>query len=408
MRIESIKIDNFRGLRSVDIPQLDKRVNLFVGINGSGKSSILDALALVFSWFTARMLSPKGRGRDISKFDVSLNSSSGCLIELGLPDGDIWKLFKNLKYRKKDSSNLSSMNKMIANLRDKLEIYPDEAVPLIAYYGVERIVSSVSIRGGKRDGFSQLEAYRNALRGGNTFDGFFKWFKQSEDYENERFKENQDFRDRGLETVRRVVKKIFPEYSDLKVSRRPLAMTIRKGEEVFRIDQLSEGEKNYIALVCDIARRLVLANPVGDPLQGEGIIMIDEVDLHLHPAWQQTIVSKLTDIFPNCQFFMTTHSPVVASDVKGKVFLITDGMIEEHKTYGKLSKDILTNVFNVSNARNLTVQAIIDNAYASIEMNKNDQYKDYMLQLTDILGADDVDVAGLRIEKMRHERLLAK
>lgn len=408
MRIESIKIDNFRGLRSVDIPQLDKRVNLFVGINGSGKSSILDALALVFSWFTARMLSPKGRGRDISKFDVSLNSSSGCLIELGLPDGDIWKLFKNLKYRKKDSSNLSSMNKMIANLRDKLEIYPDEAVPLIAYYGVERIVSSVSIRGGKRDDFSQLEAYRNALRGGNTFAGFFKWFKQSEDYENERFKENQDFRDRGLETVRRVIKKIFPEYSDLKVNRRPLAMTIRKGEEVFRIDQLSEGEKNYIALVCDIARRLVLANPVGDPLQGEGIIMIDEVDLHLHPAWQQTIVSKLTDIFPNCQFFMTTHSPVVASDVKGKVFLITDGMIEEHKTYGKLSKDILTNVFNVSNARNLTVQAIIDNAYASIEMNKNDQYKDYMLQLTDILGADDVDVAGLRIEKMRHERLLAK
>ena len=408
MRIQNFKIENFRGLRVIDIPDVDNHVNLFVGINGSGKSSILDAMALVFSWFTARMLSPTGRGKDISKFDVSLHSSSGCLIEVGLTNGDTWKLFKSLKYHKEDRSDLTSMNKMVATLRDKMEICPDKAVPLIAYYGVDRVVSSISFRGGRKDNFAQLDAYRNALKGGSTFSDFFKWFKQSEDYENERYREHKDFRDRGLDTVRRVVKKILPEYSDLKVGRRPLAMTVRKGEEVFRINQLSDGEKNYIALVCDIARRLVIANPVGDPLQGEGIIMIDEVDLNLHPAWQQTIVSKLTDIFPNCQFFLTTHSPVVASDVKGKVFLISDGKFEEYKTYGKLSKDIMTNVFSVSNARNLTVQSMIDDAYASIESNKDELFKDYMIKLTNILGADDVDVAGLRIEKMRHEKLIAK
>ncbi|MBD5356995.1 MAG: AAA family ATPase [Bacteroides sp.] len=318
MKIKNIYIEYFRGLQNVDIQQLDDHVNLFVGINGAGKSSILDAMSLIFSWYIARMLSAKGRGRDIPVDDISFHSPNGCTIELGLDDGSSWKLYRSLKYRKADKSDLSAMNRVVGLLREGLDLLSNASIPLIVYYGVNRIVSNAYTRlPHKSNPIPQLDAYKNALTGGQLFSDFFNWFRFSEDYENERYKENKHFQDHGLEAVRRAMSNIMPDYSDLKITRRPLAMTMKKGNETFKINQLSDGEKCYISLVCDIARRLAVANPTEDPLKGEGIVLIDEIDLHLHPKWQQTIISKLVKTFPNCQFFITTHSSIVASDVKG-------------------------------------------------------------------------------------------
>lgn len=108
------------------------------------------------------------------------------------------------------------------------------------------------------------------------------------------------------------------------------------------------------------------------------------------------------------QFFLTTHSPVVASDVKGKVFTIDNGEVRLERTYGKLSKDILSSVFDLSNARSLTVQSMIDSAYNAIEDNNPKTFNKYLVKLTDILGADDVDVVGLKIEKTRRDRYFTK
>ena len=191
----------------------------------------------------------------------------------------------------------------------------------------------------------------------------------------------------------------------MKVSRRPLALTMKKNGVKLKLNQLSDGEKCYISLACDIARRLAIANPGADPLKGKGIILIDEVDLHLHPKWQQNVVSRLVATFPGCQFFITTHSPIVASDVAGKVFGIKDGTVMPQRTFGKLSSSILSSVFDVSMARSLHVQAIIDSAYDAIGRNNLDAYAKDLEELVGILGADDPEVIGLRVEKMRREKL---
>lgn len=121
-----------------------------------------------------------------------------------------------------------------------------------------------------------------------------------------------------LKTVTKAIEQFIPDYSSLRVSRVPRPrMLIDKGGETFNIDQLSDGEKNLITLVGDIARRLAIANPnSNEPLKGEGIVLIDEIDLHLHPSWQRLMIPQLLKVFPNCQFIITTHSPQVLSHVK--------------------------------------------------------------------------------------------
>jgi hypothetical protein len=101
-------------------------------------------------------------------------------------------------------------------------------------------------------------------------------------------------------------------------------------------------------MVGDIARRLAIANPsLDDPLQGEGIVLIDEIELHVHPKWQRKIIPDLTRTFPNCQFIVTTHSPQVLSHVQPENIYILqstpDGIIASHpeSSYGRDSNQIL-------------------------------------------------------------------
>jgi len=409
MKINSLTIECFRGLRNVEIPELDKHVNLFVGVNGAGKSSILDALSLVFSWYMARMLSAKGRGRDIPKDDICIHSPNGCTVKLRVDESGDWKLYRSLRYRKNDKSDFTSMNQLVTELRGRLEEDSSVSIPIVAYYDVHRVIPNAYPRmPRKKSEFSQLDTYRNALTASNLFSDFFNWFRLSEDYENERFKEDGQFQDHGLRAVRDAVVSVFSEYSNLRVSRRPLALTMRKGDETFKINQLSDGEKCYISLVCDIARRLAIANPDSNPLEGAGIVMIDEIELHLHPKWQQSVVSNLVKTFPNCQFFITTHSPIVASDVSGKVFAIRNGEIVEQRTFGMLSSNILSSVFDLSMARSLYVQSIIDTAYNAIRSGQADTYESKLQELISILGADDQDITGLKIEKIRWDKVIGR
>ena len=110
-------------------------------------------------------------------------------------------------------------------------------------------------------------------------------------------------------------------------------------------DQLSSGEKLLFALVADIGRRLITANPHSTkPLEeGSGIVLIDEIDLHLHPIWQRKVVGKLQAIFPNVQFVVTTHSPLVLSNIYSKhIRIIADGKVYgAEETFGQSVNDIL-------------------------------------------------------------------
>jgi hypothetical protein len=157
---------------------------------------------------------------------------------------------------------------------------------------------------------------------------FFEWFKAREDTENQEKVKRSDlsFFDPHLHAVRSAVEQMLPGFTKLRVERDPLHLVVHKGSTEFFLDQLSAGERGLLALVADLARRLAVAFPhAADPLAQEALVLIDEVELHLHPAWQRRVLPSLRRTFPNCQFIVTTHSPQVISEVPtDAVVLLSD------------------------------------------------------------------------------------
>ncbi|MCF7970252.1 MAG: AAA family ATPase [Methylococcaceae bacterium] len=132
-----------------------------------------------------------------------------------------------------------------------------------------------------------------------------------------KIRDDAQYRNEQLSTVRQAIELFIPGFKNLRIRRSPLRMTVEKKGVVFNIKQLSDGEKCLIAMVGDIARRLAMANPSADnALKGEGVILIDEIDLHLHPSWQRMVIDRLSSTFPNCQFILSTHSPQIIGHVK--------------------------------------------------------------------------------------------
>ncbi|MDQ1835580.1 AAA family ATPase [Massilia scottii] len=189
--------------------------------------------------------------------------------------------------------------------------------PLAVYYDVHRAVTEEPLRVREKAIQGPHEGYRDALAHRATdFKSFFTWFRQREDEENERKRDTPEYEDRDLAAVRGAIER-FTSFTDLRIRRKPLLrMTLKKEGNEFNVMQLSDGEKCMLALVGDLARRLTLLNTgLSDPLLGSGVVLIDEIDLHLHPRWQRTVVRSLEKSFPNCQFIVSTHSPQILGEL---------------------------------------------------------------------------------------------
>lgn len=406
MKIKSLHISNFRGLHNIDIDELDNQSNLFVGINGAGKSSVLDAISCLLSRYTKRIVSSNGLGgNDIALDDVSITAKEGATISLTTDENITWTLYRSRELVKEGKSDLSQLNQYLKEVRNQIVHNPQTSLTVIAHYKVSRAVASIPLKIRKYKSTAlPIEAYANALDGNALFRDFFSWFREEEDLENERIRDTRNYRDPGLEAIRKAMYSIFPEYTDMRVKRHPQSLQLRKGDKQLKLNQLSDGEKCYIALVCDLTRRLTLANPsLSDPLQGEGIVLIDEIDLHLHPQWQLSVITKLTSTFPNCQFIFTTHSPIVASDTKGKVFGLEDGNIIPLRTFGRNADTILAEIFRVPNPRNEFIQGLINDAYNAIHSNNHELF-DMVMKKLQSFNVDASDIVRINLEKVRWDK----
>ncbi len=147
-------------------------------------------------------------------------------------------------------------------------------------------------------------------------------------------------------------------------------------------------------MISDLARRLAIANPSIDPLTGEGIILIDEIDLHLHPKWQRMIVPRLVKVFPNCQFLLSTHSPHVLTHVNPEnIFLLkqTNDNIEvkqPSESYGKNVDRILEDLMELDTTRPDEVESNLHNIYEIIDNNQLDKAKKEIAKMKESIGND--------------------
>lgn len=237
---------------------------------------------------------------------------------------------------------------------------------------MNRNISSVNIDKriyGKKEG--GREVIRNSFAATN-WKQFFNWYYERENEENRmKARFNLQYHDESLDTIRECLKEVFPGYHNLRVEDWPTRFVIEKEGRTINFDRLSDGEKCYITLVLDIARRLAMQNDGLSPiLEGDQIIVIDELDLHLHPSWQLQVISNLERKFPNCQFFVSSHSSLLLSSLstQDKLIVLRDGGQLELSDipYGDNGDYILKRFFGLHSVRNLKVQEEIDSISAEL------------------------------------------
>jgi len=275
------------------------------------------------------------------------------------------------------------VDSIVENVYSNLAQNPNSAIPLVVYYPVNRAVFEVdiSLNITEKPDFHQLTALEQAFSRTNTdFQSFFEWFRNREDIENEQIRNETGYRDRQLEAVRQAIQSLMPGYTDLRVRSDPLRMTLSKQQQELIINQLSDGEKCLLALTGDLVRRLAIANPaLPNPLEGEAIVLIDEIDLHLHPQWQHAVIPMLEKTFPHCQFIVSTHSPQVISEVQHCVYFLRttkEGIVAERakNAYGKDSNFILE-VFMETDERPENIKMDIETLSDLIDADKLNEAK---------------------------------
>ncbi|MCM1512955.1 MAG: AAA family ATPase [Oxalobacter formigenes] len=406
MYIHSLELTQFRGARKLSIT-LDKKLNVFVGMNGSGKSSILDASAIMLSWLANRIRTVNASGRPVSELDITNETLWANLkITLGTKwDNFSWHTVKyRLGYSRKDMliSNLMQASKCAELIQKTItESEGNANIPLFIYYPVNRSVLDVPLRIRNKHRFTLLSAYDDALTSAANFRTFFEWFRDREDLENEEWKhfsllhDVNEPSDRQLNAVRCALKCMMPEFTDLTVRRNPLRMEVKKDGMVLKVNQLSDGEKCLMAMVGDLARRMAIANPArNNPLEGEGVVLIDEIDLHLHPLWQRKIIPGLQKTFPNCQFIVSTHSPHVITHVRPEcLFLLElspEGLTccKPEESYGKTSERILEDLMGLKTTRPEEIKAEFDTLFDLIQEGRIEEAKEKVQSLKTEIGAD--------------------
>jgi len=364
IRLTSIQLTNVKSLADLRLTAL-AGMTVLVGENGAGKSTVLDCMGFFLQQLVEALLaglSPVGPTRSIEPPPVSrqfLKAGSAALsiaveFEIG-SQARTWRLTAEPRGDALVSlCDSAAMTEIAESLAARISTGQSIELPVFLYYRTNRAVFEVPQRIKLPHEFSREAAFDEAVSADlwQSFRLFFEWFREREDYENEARLKDPAFRDGQLQAVRRGLQGILPEVVNPHIERAPQRFRVEKrletGHELLEVDQLSDGEKVLFVLGADIARRLAIANPGSeDPLSSHGIVLIDEVELHLHPRWQRRVAESLRAAFPNCQFILATHSPQVASAAPpSSVVILSKGqVVARANAHGRDTNSLLEAIF---------------------------------------------------------------
>jgi predicted ATP-binding protein involved in virulence len=450
MKLERLHLKNFRCFEDITI-EFGNRLTLIIADNGAGKTALLDAIAIGFGRYLTKL--PGVNGIVAKATDLRIPSGERCVPFTMLG----WEARTHedqvvlwASGRKRDDAvstatikqHLSDKPLYLKGLRRideyTLNLVQAEAeqrayfLPVIAYYGTNRAIrDEVQRRRNFKKSFSRFEALEGSLNPDSRFRAAFEWFNAMEDAERREREARRDFDyyHPALRVVRAAIERLLsPNFRNPRTEIRPLRFVIDRVTpdgltQTLRISQLSDGYRVVLGLVMDLARRMAQANSqqVPDnmahmsPLDLPAIALIDEVDLHLHPAWQQRIVSDLMQTFRNTQFILTTHSPQVLSTVKRENIRVigrdTTGKVMVTlplaMTYGEPSGDVMHSVMLVDPQPPVPEKAQLDQLTELVDQGlyPTQLAVDLMAQLTGVLGEQHPQLQRLRRSIQRQEAL---
>ncbi|TPL20964.1 hypothetical protein FJ945_19660 [Mesorhizobium sp. B2-4-9] len=371
LRLDKLTLTNFRCFARCEI-EFHSELTVLVAENGKGKTALLDAAALALSAFV-NAVSPTERLRKIERSDVRVVPSQSHGMQPQLPcafaasgtmaDGDVRWSSEIARYGTKAVASLRGLR----TLQDSTPILlrDDAILPLVAFYGTGRLWAEHRLTEGRRTSVTaineRLAGYSDALTSASSFKGVSAWYEHRvKETREPAYRESLATNVALLTAVREAAQIVLGP-----TGWRNLDWDIELGSLVAEHEQngrlplssLSDGVRNMLALVADVARRCASLNPGlgGDAaLKTPGVLLIDEVDMHLHPRWQQFVMELFRQAFPLLQIIASTHSPHVLSTVDKasiRVVHLRNGQAEIEtpalQTRGVESADVLASVMGV-------------------------------------------------------------
>jgi predicted ATP-binding protein involved in virulence len=413
LRLKDIELQNFRLFDKVKIT-FDEKLTVFISENGAGKTALLEGIAKALTVVTERLardetnLNNKGiyLSEDIknetatSTTDLNLSSKvhTNRLNILSNSNLDNMMIGWQVRFNRKSlvvkvEQKSNSLDSVAQKIDDALSAKEPVSLPVIAYYPCERLI--ISSKNGQEDNYGMdiFNAYDHSLDGLSlNYQRFLDWYDWQERIE--RINKNNNVLDIVKEAILAILndpedtsfKNIYIDPSQFKNPR----LIIQKGADKVEVNQLSSGEKSLLMLVSNLAYRMALLNPnAKNPLkEGQGIVLIDEIDLHLHPRWQYQILPKLIKMFPNIQFIVSTHSMLVVSNIsdqQGQIYKIENTKIKE--AFGIYGKDLNHLIDNMGvPSRNLDIQNELSKCRQLIEDDNLTEAKISLTHLESILA----------------------
>ena len=388
----SLKLENFRGFESLTV-EFSRGLNLIVATNGGGKSALLNAISISLSDFVCE-LGGQREAMSIEKSDVRLKKNpNGAMVAMTptslearailFGKAGIWQSSKKNLASKTSHNKSNFVKEECKTILNHIKNYANKKVenspvlPLIAFYGTGRLWAErrkTNKKAEKAKNLSeQLGAYADCLTPSSNYRQFEIWFEvvSSQAISDSISEKNNAYQARDLiSAVRNAVNEVLRPTGWTNISWNftdgcVVAEHPEQGD--LSVQLLSDGIQNLIALVADLAHRAARLNPhfgADAAIKTPGIVLIDEVDMHLHPSWQQLVVEQLQKTFPLVQFILTTHSHLVAATVPQKSILILSEnstvLSPDLQTEGCDSEFVLSQIFSVNSSPPVHIARLIE------------------------------------------------
>jgi len=438
MKINNLKISNFRCFKEYDI-NFDSKLTVLVANNSAGKTSILDAIAIAFGPYVGAF--PLGKNKGFKSVDAMIIKDHPeprypikIYAELSFEDktGSISRELSS-----KGSSTTVKNTKFIQDYaKNKYKKLTDEQsinnvnLPIVAYYGTGRLWKNLQLTKTTKESHARSYGYHDCLNPASNYREFEKWFIECSIAEyHEIIKKVQlgqkfdstDITTSNTELLNNIRKSINTAlqhigYENIRYDAELSSVVIENNEiGILSVELLSDGVKSMLAMVADIAHRCTRLNPHFSNASQltKGVVLIDEVDMHLHPSWQQNVLNDLQTIFPLIQFIVTTHSPQVLSTVKQDSIRLIDSSKSKAvkpfvNPYGKQSIVALEDIMNVTSlpSKSVVEEVKLLEEYMKI-INSGDIYNNALATMRQQLNAtygDDyiqLKIADMQINKFK-------
>lgn len=438
MYLEKLKLHNFRCYEKLEI-DFNRQLTVLVGKNGSGKTTVLEAIAIALgTWFVGfNIVNAKGINKRTDPLRKAYQIGATDDVQTQFPvEIEAWGKIEESKDQilhwkrelytptgtmtTKDAKEIveyaAEYQKAISEGRT--DIY----LPMVAYYGTGRLWDYH--RQKRNDVFkvsSRTNGYIDCLDGTANVKLMMDWFQIMTINKYQRQEENLESNPE-LDTVYLAMEKCLTNlsgYSDVKIRYNMGTQELdvyysEQDKQRMRIplNQLSDGYKGMISLVADIAYRMATLNPqLGTEVlsKGDGVVLIDEVDLHLHPAWQQKVIDNLMNIFPKVQFIVSTHAPAIIGSVKtDKLRILSNKEVcmTANQVYGKDVNSVMKEIMGVNDRPDQFVE-LFEKFYRLLSEKKYDEAGAVLDKLDEDRGYHDPEIAKCRV-KLKLERMRGK